>query len=1051
MSLDNYWPSLDEINNCIKDQAENSSDEVLLAVHQEFPLAYSIVGKDGNVMQATKQHASEDEFLKYFLKEAPAGFHTVPITGQSGVGKSHLIRVLDARLKRLRNADKYLVIRIPKSASLRKVVELILSAEPLQDKTYDSVKSEFSKATADISIEEAVISFGATLEIALGQYEKTLREEFDQKPTELELKLKIGHCRDLPALLTDAEFVQHFRENVYPRIIQRTVKGGNLDDQDVDFDPNSRKFGIADFDFESRNIKIEDANLRVQRYVTNNINNSNPRSRNLAIEVLNDVVDDATNQQYNLNQSMGGMTLSEVILDIRRLLLKDKRELVLLIEDFAALIGIQDTLGKILIQEGVTNNRTEYATIRSAIAVTDGYLGGRNTYATRAGQEWVVESRLESEEEALSRTKKLVASYLNAARWGENDLMTHYNNPHDEQSFDAPLYIEDIGDSMSSLEAFGTEGDIPLFPFSSRAIEFLARHSSDLSSGNNLIFNPRYIIKNVIRPILERRDSFLKNQFPPPGMRKVNPSAAIQLWISRLELSDDLRGRYERLVTVWGNDPKSAEEINNSISKEIFLTFGLKVPEGVSPNEPKPSPGPTPPSPTPSPAPSPSPVDTGIATKIQSQHETLEQWNKGTRLVQELSSIIRTYIKDQINNKIDWTAERINYNQEDYKFKITDIYIHNAVSSTEREDPPQIKLVQDPTTLDPDGTLRIQLFALLRNNLYVKDKIAEYPYLDEDLANIANLIDRLIPQALEIIRAKTRKGIGLIIHALSLQNRALGLIEAKPPHQYKTLFSNIEVEDNLPDYAYKQMSEWVSLKAETLAHREILQTSLSDKVGAFQGGDGKTCFALDIVKIIDSFPDMNIEIDFNNWPSDHQDSKNNVRALRTGSIQGKIEKTAKDVQRIVTSIDSEFGEKFNKNEIAKTMTQLANRLKEDGIYSQADVGVSFPEFVTLSDEFSGTLIEKSISTFTKFNAGDLDENARISSFGRMQLTPFSLCSRFISLSLQLIEAAEKQVKFVESQSGGFNKTAKIKEIKRSFNELNESLKVIEEDTKNGHT
>ena len=77
-----------------------------------------------------------------------------------------------------------------------------------------------------------------------------------------------------------------------------------------------------------------------------------------------------------MNQSLGGMTLAEVILEIRRLLLLDNRELVILVEDFAALVGIQDTLAKVLIQEGETSKGKEFATIRSAIAVTDGYLAG---------------------------------------------------------------------------------------------------------------------------------------------------------------------------------------------------------------------------------------------------------------------------------------------------------------------------------------------------------------------------------------------------------------------------------------------------------------------------------------------------------------------------------------------------------------------------------------------------------------------------------------------------------------------------------------------------
>jgi len=41
-----------------------------------------------------------------------------------------------------------------------------------------------------------------------------------------------------------------------------------------------------------------------------------------------------------------------VILEIRILLLKDRRELVILVEDFRALTGIQETLLNVMIQGG---------------------------------------------------------------------------------------------------------------------------------------------------------------------------------------------------------------------------------------------------------------------------------------------------------------------------------------------------------------------------------------------------------------------------------------------------------------------------------------------------------------------------------------------------------------------------------------------------------------------------------------------------------------------------------------------------------------------------
>ena len=70
----------------------------------------------------------------------------------------------------------------------------------------------------------------------------------------------------------------------------------------------------------------------------------------VAVDVLNGkVVDQAVRQLFQLHEAIGGMTLQDVILEIRRLLLVDGRELVILVEDFKALTGIQQTLLHILI------------------------------------------------------------------------------------------------------------------------------------------------------------------------------------------------------------------------------------------------------------------------------------------------------------------------------------------------------------------------------------------------------------------------------------------------------------------------------------------------------------------------------------------------------------------------------------------------------------------------------------------------------------------------------------------------------------------------------
>src|SRR5690349_4236651 len=125
MSLLDYVPTPDEINRCIKPEAEGAHEAVLLAVHQDCPLSYRPISSQERI--PTTEAALLDHLL---TPNVPTGALVVPITGASGVGKSHLVRIIDARLRRSGDAHKYVICRIPKSASLRRVVELILDLLP---------------------------------------------------------------------------------------------------------------------------------------------------------------------------------------------------------------------------------------------------------------------------------------------------------------------------------------------------------------------------------------------------------------------------------------------------------------------------------------------------------------------------------------------------------------------------------------------------------------------------------------------------------------------------------------------------------------------------------------------------------------------------------------------------------------------------------------------------------------------------------------------------------------------------------------------------------
>ena len=77
--LSSYWPSQEETNRCIKAEAETASDAVLLAVHQQTPLAVRNAASDA------QKPTSERELLDAFLtRDMPEGTLLLAITGASG-------------------------------------------------------------------------------------------------------------------------------------------------------------------------------------------------------------------------------------------------------------------------------------------------------------------------------------------------------------------------------------------------------------------------------------------------------------------------------------------------------------------------------------------------------------------------------------------------------------------------------------------------------------------------------------------------------------------------------------------------------------------------------------------------------------------------------------------------------------------------------------------------------------------------------------------------------------------------------------------------------
>lgn len=1036
VSLLNYWPTRAEIDRCIKSEAESASDEVLLAVHQEFPLAYFKVGPDGRLMPDSRNVATEEDLLRYLLGSAPEGSLVVPITGASGVGKSHLIRILDARLRKLPEASRYLIIRIPKSASLRRVVELILEAEPLQGPSYDPIRAEFEKALEDIPLEKAVILFQAQLRIALEEHAATLRQQLSQDVTNEVIKSRLHFARGLPQFLGDSVTEGHFHKVVFPRIIHRSVEG--ISASNAEIDPTDSQFKPEDFDLPD-SLPIEQASLPVRNFYQTTLCTREGRGKIIAADVLNSVVDQATRQLYKLHESLGGRTLGEVIGDIRRLLLAEdpNKELVILVEDFAALVGIQDTLAKILIQHGQTEGVQTLATIRSVIAVTDGYLAGRDTLATRAGREWVVESRFESEEETLRRAGLLVASYLNAARHGEAFLKDFYRRQKEVskksyEKLEVPVFSEDSGGQEGTLEAFGYISKIPIFPFTEAAIEYLAR--STLTKGNVLVFTPRFVIKNVVRELLlTGRDSFENEHFPPPEIIARPLAADVEQWLESQGFPTEIGNRYRRLLAIWGNNPSTRSDIAR-IPKQVFDAFHLPVPRVDVAEKPPEKEKETPP-------PRGVEVTDQNAKQIQAYQNALEKWVQDKiTLDQDTARAIRRTLAILVNQRIDWNAERC-LKREIGADKFS---IPNASG--------ELNLAADAfkiaeSTDDKGGQLRLDLLSLLRYGV-VYQMNTTYPDADEDLARVSNLVDRLIPSALELLRNSVKKQTHSSLLLLAANSRLLGLSEKgrTPGALSLFLFGDVPQVEQLPDVAPEPFKEWRILQQAAFDVREQLKQFVLETAGCFQG-TGKNTYGVDIVRLVEDYPVEGDSEASGDTPGISSELKAALAPMRQATVFGRFRQVLRGAQKIKDFVDRDLGEDFDKQAVINAMNDVVSTLKEMGAWRPDVIGATPTEYGKLSEAFRNAAVKEALSVLQAVVPTNEDDPKKsvpqhISKGAQLSLGALIVAEQFVALSKRIVKAAADHGDTLEVQYGGVTPDQKAADLVATFEQLVSDLEKL---------
>lgn len=850
LSLKDFWPSPEHCDECLVTEAETADVAVFLAVHQPMRLVRRHLRG-----QTEPEEKKEADLLEALLAKNPASDTLlVPIVGNSGVGKSHMIRWLDAHLQNSDDGVLRHIVRIPKSASLRRVLELIL--EKLPDERYEALRKELTSARMPPDLLAATYGLREKLLVALERANRQARArmlEGKASPEERRREQeRMTHCdpRGLPALLQDPAITAHFMategtgKGVIARIAERYMQGAHV--------AKGTDYHFTDDDL-SLDEKIDRNTLAqpTKAYLMT-LNLREGQARKVAVSVLNEVIDPALGELLDF----GGNSLADLFVKLREQLFDDGKELVLLVEDFAALAGIQGSLLDAMIREGIRDGKQHLCVMRTALAVTEGYLANRETVLTRAQYEWRIEERpfaSGEEAEAIATFTNFVGGYLNAARWGKTRLQKEFKKrakgASDLQDWLPNFYDQQQDDldseSATTLKEFGfsTRGNHPLFPFNQGVIHQLARRH--LREGNTFVFNPRELLNLVLREtLLTNRPLFDAASFPPGNYQQFVRGRLAQPVLRELNQRADPEqlDRLAALIFHWGDDPHTPSEAA-CLSEVVYRAFKLppvkwsEAPEKQT---------------------RPIKVEQAKGKETSQKKEEnrdpwlqkLQDWRVKSVITSPDANKVRKFLCDAVAQWIDWESLLIEPAPVDpNRIWLPKVSIGNptaantlAIAITDEE-------LKDESRADQFFSA---LAAVIR--FHSGNRTWDYDGGDADSAAYANLICHMVGQAEDWMRRQAhslpREAIRPLAQSLLIGARLLGLEGGSANTDADNLAALFVSAPPEMGAVLDTDDQWSRLKSGARRFRSDARELLLRLVAARQGTTGKTEQAIDATELL---------------------------------------------------------------------------------------------------------------------------------------------------------------------------------------------------------
>ena len=922
--------NLDMIRQVMNVEATQTANHLFLATHH--PIA---MYRQDSIKALSQKEYDEAQFLKDFLGENDFAF--VPVLGETGTGKSHLIRWLQANIK---STDRRKVLLIPRiGTNLKDIIEKILNIAEFEADKLDEYRKRLNQSSRTFTDKGAREQLLNNLAFQVGINGQHTRAKLADEETQEYL------IENLPALLYDDFFREHLLRDgeIIHRLVIHTL-GYQYTIEDIN---ERREFSIEDLPLNI--LDIQKAGEKAREFYSLLINDEDIQKQ--TVTWLNDHLDEAITQVLNF----GREDLQQLMREVRETLAEKNIELVLLIEDFAKLQGIDREVLEAVLARPQQGENKQLCAMRTALACTTGYFKNlidtvqqRVTFSVNLNIDTVGKQSLITQDDI----QVFVARYLNAVRLKEQDIENWANSQNRDVIESA---CNECEHSQACHTGFGHVQGRGLYPFNSKALEQM------FSRVNPGEFNPRILIRDVLKYTLENSIDDIRNGSFPSGtlgehFGNMKLGKKIRLDIQAKDPQNTKRR--EIFLDLWDD----SNELCN-LSPEVHNAFNLPLldvktkPREIPQVTPQPQPHPVTPSVVESPG---EYLVQEIPETLTKKLEILDIWNNQGELPDAIAKDIRELLFPAIIEKIEWDTEMLLKGSFVGSGKL--VQQRNLIFYNPKVKRGTYSGVVLSLPLNPDKEFRETTYifeGILKYNYY---KNWKFPDGDRYFRMYAKYLERWSQYIVEKIRLYPRESgepwnpVTAAVELLAISATMAGHPTNTLENLINSLFIDLDKSDDTTRASsWKKLFDTFTLKR----NREALLDIVKSRIACTKGSNS-TFQIIDAIQIIEPLekvrkswqPQEQIPEDVRDKFPELQKVRQQVDELLEKAIQEEYERQLDIYQRLI----SELGEDVKKNDLIKAINEALEIAQDASVFRGRK---SFDEMKTILNQFrTGTAISK---------------------------------------------------------------------------------------------